>query len=436
VCGLLIIKIIFGLVGSQALAMEQSSSQRCQESLLSPETLISNSDLLAELQELLLSAVSSFSNELLQVKKMEMERQFGKVPTALIFRTLQERLQNFKKESLAEVNSHQSETAPKTVRAKSNPQIYLDFDRPGMPAYSARFSNDGTRILSSHGKHGGSLWDWSSGQKINSLKAPLLHTEFSPDDQLLVSSMPGARKASVIKTETGEVLWSLENGHQFTIYTSQFSPDGQKIVTASGDRTAIVWSMENGQSIGFIKRKMFGLFPTKDLLIGLRSSAYSPDGRYIVTVKSDHETLLADAKTLRYVRKLPDSHAKIHLRSWTPDGRYLLLPQFYNLKRWDSLTDQAVNIRRGSTKIFSAIYSRDGKIIIIAGADGVTLLDAQNFAVLLTFSPRLGSVLWADLDPSNTYLLISSDNDFNSYPPITVSLWKLFESVDLNDTGF
>ncbi|MCE2662510.1 MAG: hypothetical protein LW716_06930 [Microcystis sp. 53602_E8] len=44
--------------------------------------------------------------------------------------------------------------------------------------------------------------------------------------------------------ETGREIASL-NGHQDRVWTAAFSPDGKRIVTASSDKTARVWPVEN-----------------------------------------------------------------------------------------------------------------------------------------------------------------------------------------------
>ena len=56
--------------------------------------------------------------------------------------------------------------------------------------------------------------------------------------------------------------------------SAAFSPDGQRIVTASRDKTARLWDAASGKPIGD---------PLKGHDGGVVSAAFSPDGKRIVT---------------------------------------------------------------------------------------------------------------------------------------------------------
>ena len=56
--------------------------------------------------------------------------------------------------------------------------------------------------------------------------------------------------------------------------SAQFSPDGQRVVTASGDNTARLWDAASGQAISEPMKH-------EDIVI---SAQFSPDGQRVVTV--------------------------------------------------------------------------------------------------------------------------------------------------------
>jgi WD40 repeat protein len=62
---------------------------------------------------------------------------------------------------------------------------------------------------------------------------------FSPDGQRIVTGS-WDRTAKVWEAASGKELLTLQ-GHSATVCSVAFSPDGQRIVTASEDHTAKVW---------------------------------------------------------------------------------------------------------------------------------------------------------------------------------------------------
>src|SRR5262249_1719040 len=75
---------------------------------------------------------------------------------------------------------------------------------------------------------------------------PVLHAAFSPlDDRLVIASADGTA-----------VLWSKFNNnyqrirsfkHKAQVFKADFSPDGQYIVTASRDHRALIWNADSGE---------------------------------------------------------------------------------------------------------------------------------------------------------------------------------------------
>jgi WD40 repeat protein len=66
-------------------------------------------------------------------------------------------------------------------------------------------------------------------------------------------------------------------GHEGEVRSAAFSPDGKWVVTASLDNTARVWEAATGRELAVLRGHEGRV----------TSAAFSPDGRYIVTASAD-----------------------------------------------------------------------------------------------------------------------------------------------------
>jgi WD40 repeat protein len=75
--------------------------------------------------------------------------------------------------------------------------------------------------------------------------------------------------------------------HKGVVVVAQFSPDGQRVVTASGEYAARLWEVATGQTFGEPMRHEGWVV----------SAQFSPDGRRVLTASWDHTARLWDANT-------------------------------------------------------------------------------------------------------------------------------------------
>lgn len=111
-----------------------------------------------------------------------------------------------------------------------------------IPASSAAFSADGSRIVSTHQDATARVWDAGAGHELLVLaghEGPVTSAAFSPDGGRIVTASQDAT-ARLWDAGTGQELLVL-GGHEGWVTSAAFSPDGGRIVTASGDTTARVW---------------------------------------------------------------------------------------------------------------------------------------------------------------------------------------------------
>ncbi len=106
---------------------------------------------------------------------------------------------------------------------------------------------------------------------------------FSPDGQRIVTGS-GDHTAKVWEAVSGKELLTLK-GHSDGIYSVAFSPDGQRIVTGSVDQTAKLWEAASGKELLTLKGHRGPIM----------SVAFSPDGQRIVTGSGDQTAKVWEA---------------------------------------------------------------------------------------------------------------------------------------------
>jgi WD40 repeat protein len=192
--------------------------------------------------------------------------------------------------------------------------------------------------------------------------ATLLALEGLPDAETERPEVPEAD----LQLEGGwrDLRERLDLGHDGSVSSAAFSPDGKRIVTASLDKTARLWDAATGQSIGA---------PLRGHEDAVESAAFSPNGERIVTASDDKTARLWDAATGQPIGEPLKGHEDAVLSAaFSPDGtRIVTASQDKTARLWDAATGQPIGAPfRGHTDfVSSAAFSPDGKRIVTASDD-------------------------------------------------------------------
>jgi WD40 repeat protein len=266
---------------------------------------------------------------------------------------------------------------------------------------SAKFSRDGTRIVTASFDHTARVWDAGSGQLLLTLtghSGEVWDAVFSPDGKFVVTASSD-KSAIVWDAATGEKSAILK-GHSGVVETAAFSPDGTRVVTASDDATARVWDAETGQMI--------------ETLTGhtdkVNRAAFSPDGKRIVTASQDKSARVWDAATgkslsvLQHVGEVRDAE-------FSPDGtRIVTASADKTAVVWDAQSGHALETLRGHIdQVDAATFSPDGKLIATASNDHTARLwDAQTGFLLFSLPGHADYVDQATFSPDGKFVITSS----------------------------
>jgi WD40 repeat protein len=258
------------------------------------------------------------------------------------------------------------------------------------------------------------LWDALSGKPISE---PMWHgntvtsVQFSPDGQRVVT-------ASVNTAQ----LWDAVSGqpigepmrHGARVGSAQFSRDGQRVVTASVDDTARLWDAVSGQPIGEPMRH-------RDTVT---SAQFSRDGQRVVTASEDKTARLWDARSGKPIGEPMWHGDTVTSVQFSPDGQRVVTASGDTARLWDFPTmsnkeDSAEDV------LFLADWAE--------AAGGIALQEIQNALTAEQIQARRKKIAnkfsrsYSELTPLQQFLKWSvSDPRNRAFSPcsqLTVAEW-------------
>jgi WD40 repeat protein len=228
---------------------------------------------------------------------------------------------------------------------------------------SAVFSPDGQRVLTTAEDGMARVWmaDGTGEPVDHPVGSFNRGIRFSPDGTRLLTF--GGTKAVHVSQSDGSGKTLSLVGEQGTmseyvneIYDANFSPDGQRVVTAARDGTVVVWRIDGPAR------------PTRLSASG-RSVAFSPDGTAVLTMFVEPWLWPADGSK-RGERVEAD---RCRFAIFSPDGHKLLTASDTDgsAKVWN-LVDNAVRhptmtLAGNSGPVVAAAFSADGQRVVTAG---------------------------------------------------------------------
>jgi WD40 repeat protein len=237
--------------------------------------------------------------------------------------------------------------------------------------HRAVFSPDGNYVVSVSDDNTVRVWKAATGEPFKVLRghtAPVSEITFSPDQKHFATEAAD-EKAMIwsLDSDDGKVLTGLTG----TKAALAFSPDGKLLATEGGpgtelgalpegDYPATVWNVETG-------KKMFTLGGHQDFIAGV---SFSPDGNAIVTSSGDSTARLWTADG-QLVKELRGHTRPLAGALFSPDGKFVVTASADNTVRvWDSLDGKLVSEFRGhSQAVNSVAFSSDGQYIVTASDD-------------------------------------------------------------------
>ncbi len=267
---------------------------------------------------------------------------------------------------------------PRTGQAKATLRGHTN------TVYSVAYSPDGQTLASASGGTDGQglpvpgeirLWDAATGRHRATLKghsAGVRLLAFAPDGLTIASAGgPFDHTVRLWDTKTGQARVTPRgqeiylDGHERTVWSVTFSPDGHTIATASEDQTVRLWDAKTGLH----KLALFGPHAGT-----VTSVAFSPDGLTLASGSLDRTVQLWDVKSGEHRATLSGHAYPVFSVAFSPDGLTLASgsgDQFRGeVRLWDVKTGQHRATIEGHTAMVNSVaFSPDGETLASGSYD-------------------------------------------------------------------
>lgn len=299
------------------------------------------------------------------------------------------------------------------------PLLPLRVEHPSRNVAWVELSRDGERAVSitTGDLANAILWDTRSGEIIAKLPAgrgkwlSCRVADFSPDHRWGAIGFQSG-KIHIWKADTGEP-WGPVLEHDDMVADVRFSPDSQRLLTASLDRTARIWDVSTGQCIAVLSGHSDGL----------NRSEYNAEGTLIVTASADNTACLWNAQDGSRVGQALRHTSDVITASFSPvQGSNTVLTSSTDgtAQLWDGMTGERKGpALRSVGAVVAAKFGPRGQRVATASFGGTARVWDTNTGLPISEPlPHFGGVVSVAFSPDGERLLTAGEDG-------TARLWHL-----------
>jgi WD40 repeat protein len=284
--------------------------------------------------------------------------------------------------------------------------------------WTARFSPDGRRLITSSSDKTAGIWDTTNGNLLLRLRGhddAVIDARFSVDGASAVTASHD-RTARLWRTRDGRELAVLK-GHEQEVSSAEFSPNAELVVTASNDGTAKIWRASDGAQLANLKGHA----------LELASASFSPDGAEVATASNDHTARIWRVRDGRQIAILKGHAAEVRSAAYSPDGRRVVTASDDETARiWRAADGRLLAVLRGHEgTVYGAMFSPNGQLVVTAGDDGTARLWSVASGRQLKELRGHKGVVWSAQFRFDGARVVTASNDG------TAKLWSVADGREL-----
>ena len=265
----------------------------------------------------------------------------------------------------------------------------------------------GTRVAAAAGEGGSRLWDARSGRPIRLPGHPLVAATvaFSRDGRLVAIAGRYPKQPGPKRPRPAEVqVWRASDGvpvqtfrgHTNFVYHVEFSPDGRRLVSASADRTARIWTLGASDAVVIRHRDR------------VNDARFSPDGASVATAGWDGVVKVVPV-TGGMERALRVGRGRVYSVAFGPtSGTLAAASADRTVQYWG--VDRTLVLRGHTGAVSSVAFSRRGDLVS-ASVDGTARVwDVSTGEERIVLRGHAGPIPSAAFSPDGLRVVTASSD--------------------------